>query len=114
MIEVINEWDLVESYCQNNDKCVVYFRNDRIKSATDAKKAEVWAWYAEFTEDEVLDAMKTLGTWDMIVFSNPDNAIANASAWFPPKADCPDEDYYWECHVVDIDGDFVWKNVDHD
>ena len=47
-------------------------------------------------------------------FSKLDQAIANATAWFPPKEDCPnkDEDYYWECHVIGADGDFCWKNAD--
>jgi len=110
MMEVINEWELVEVYCQTKNKSVVYFRNSNIAAATDAKKQQVWDWYAEFTDDEVLDAMKTMGTWDMVVFDNIDVAIANAGSWFPPLEDCPDADYFWECHVIGPDGDFEWRN----
>ena len=105
MLEVINEWELVEAYCQSKNKCVVYFRNPRIAAADATKQQQVWDWYADFTEDQVLDAMKTMGTWDMVTFDNVDAAIANASAWFPPSEDCPDTDYYWECHVIGPDGD---------
>lgn len=112
MLEVINEWELVEIYCKTQNKSVVYFRNPRIAVADAAKQQQVWDWYADFAEDQVLDAMQTLGTWDMVTFSNVDSAIANASAWFPPNEDCPDADYYWECHVIGPDGDFEWKNKD--
>lgn len=112
MVELINEWDLIEKYCQTQNKTLVYFRNLSIKSVDEAKREQIWKWYEEFTDDSVLDAMKTMGTWDMIVLNNVDAAIAYASSWFPPKKYCPDEDYYWECHVIGPDGDFEWKNVD--
>ena len=112
MLEVINEWELVEAYCQSKNKCVVYFRNPRIAAADATKQQQVWDWYADFAEDQVLDAMKTMGTWDMVTFDNVDAAIANAAAWFPPSEDCPDTDYYWECHVIGPDGDFEWRNRD--
>ena len=111
-MEVINEWELVEVYCQTKNKSVVYFRNPRIATADAAKQQQVWEWYTDFAEDEVLDAMKTMGTWDMIVFDNVDMAIANAGSWFPPQEDCPDADYYWECHVIGPDGEFEWRNRD--
>ena len=46
----------------------------------------------------------------MVVFDNIDVAIANAGSWFPPLEDCPDSDYFWECHVIGPDGDFEWRN----
>ena len=72
MLEVINEWELVEAYCQFKNKCVVYFRNPRIVAADATKQQQVWDWYADFAEDQVLDAMKTMGTWDMVTFDNVD------------------------------------------
>lgn len=112
MLEVINEWELVEVYCKTKNKSVVYFRNESIKSASDTKKQQIWDWYADFAEEDVLTAMKTLGTWDMVVFDNVDVAIANAAAWFPAQQYCPDADYYWECHVIGPDGEFEWRNRD--
>lgn len=112
MFEIINEWELVETYCQTKNKSVVYFRNPRISLASETKQQQVWDWYADFAEEDVLTAMKTMGTWDMVVFDNLDVAIANASAWFPANQYCPDEDYYWECHVIGPDGDFEWRNRD--
>ena len=113
-VKSANLWDMTDHYCSVTGKCIIVFDNPKIASASASKQAEVWAWYANFAEDSVLDMMKTLGTWDMIVEINEDQAIANATAWFPPKEDCPnkDEDYYWECHVIGADGDFCWKNAD--
>lgn len=111
MLEVINEWELIDHYCQSKRKSVVYFKNDLIKSAAADKQQEIWDWYAEFIDEYVLDAMKTMGTWDMVVFDNEDVATQNALSWFPTKEQCPDPDYYWECHVINQDGNFVWKNI---
>ena len=114
MVTSANVWDMIDSYCTTNNKCIIKFNNSKIASASASKQAEVWTWYANFAEDSVLDMMKTLGTWDMVIELNEDQAIANATAWFPAKEDCPnkDEDYYWECHVIDATGDFCWKNAD--
>ena len=114
MVTSANVWDMIDSYCTINNKCIIKFNNSKIASASASKQAEVWTWYANFAEDSVLDMMKTLGTWDMVIELNEDQAIANATAWFPAKEDCPnkDEDYYWECHVIGPDGDFCWKNAD--
>tara|TARA_B100002019_G_scaffold208021_1_gene180743 strand:- start:3593 stop:3946 length:354 start_codon:yes stop_codon:yes gene_type:complete len=111
-MQVLNIWDTLECYCKTNNTCVIYFTNEKIKTADDAKKAEVWTWYEEFTETAVLDAMKTLGEWDMIPVRNVDQAIANAIAWFPSKEDCPDEYHHWVCYIMGTDGDFEWKNMD--
>ena len=111
-MDVINIWDTVESYCKANDTCVVYFVNEKIKTAVTVKQQEVWTWYTDFAEDFVLDQMKTLGDWDMIPVKNVDQAIANATAWFPKKEDCPDEFHHWTCYVMDTTGDFAWQNVD--
>ena len=112
IVTSINVWDTLECYCKTNDTCVIYFTNDKIKTADDAKKTAVWTWYADFMEDSVLDMIKTLGEFDMIPVKNADQAIAYASSWFPAKEDCPDDFHYWSCHVVGTDGDFEWKNVD--
>ena len=114
MVTSANVWDMIDSYCTTNNKCIIKFNNSKIASASASKQAEVWTWYASFAEDSVLDMMKTLGTWDMVIETNQDQAISNATAWFPAKEDCPnkDEDYYWECHVIGEDGDFCWKNAD--
>ena len=114
MVTSANVWDMIDSYCTTNSKCIIKFNNSKIASASASKQAEVWTWYANLAEDSVLDMMKTLGTWDMVIESNEDQAIANATSWFPPKESCPnkDEDYYWECHVIGADGDFCWKNAD--
>ena len=108
----LNIWDTIEAYCKTNDTCLIYFVNDKIKTADDAKKTAVWTWYSSFAEEDVLDLMKTLGDWDIVAVTNEDQAIANATAWFPRKEDCPDEFHHWECHVMDKTGDFIWKNVD--
>ena len=109
-----NTWDMIDAYCNTTGKSIIRFNNSKIAAASASKQAEVWTWYANFAEDSVLDMMKTFGTWDMIIELNEDQAIANATAWFPAKEDCPnkDEDYYWECHVIGADGDFCWKNAD--
>ena len=96
----LNVWDTIEAYCKTNDTCLIYFVNDKIKTADDTKKAEVWAWYQNFADEEVLILMKTLGDWDMIPVGNVDQAIANATAWFPKKEDCPDEYHHWTCHQI--------------
>ena len=108
----LNVWDTIEAYCKTNDTCLIYFVNDKIKTADDTKKAEVWAWYSSFADEDVLILMKTLGDWDMIPVGNVDQAIANATAWFPKKEDCPDEYHHWICHVMGKDGDFEYRNVD--
>jgi hypothetical protein len=112
MVEIINTWELIEHYCQSNGKSVILFRNEKVKLASAEKQQEIWTWYEEFTDDSILDAMKTMGTWDIAVFDNEDVATQNALAWFPAKEFCPDEDYYWECHVINEEGDFVWRNAD--
>ena len=113
-VKSANLWDMTDHYCSVTGKCIIVFDNPKIASASASKQAEVWAWYANFAEDDVLDMMKTLGDWNMIIETNVDQATANATAWFPPKEDCPnkDPDYYWETHVLDNRGTFVWKNSD--
>ena len=78
MVTSANVWDMIDSYCTTNNKCIIKFNNSKIASASASKQAEVWTWYANFAEDSVLDMMKTLGTWDMVIESNEDQAIANA------------------------------------
>ena len=112
MVEIINTWELIDHYCQSQNKSVVLFKNDNIKSVSEEKRAEIWEWYSEFIDEDVLEAMKTMGTWDMAVYNNEDVATQNALSWFPAKEFCPDEDYYWECHVINENGEFVWKNAD--
>jgi len=112
MVELINTWELIDHYCQSNNKSIVLFRNEKIKLASAEKQQEVWTWYEEFADEYILEAMKGSGTWDMAVFDNEDIATTNALAWFPAKEFCPDEDYYWECHVINEEGNFVWRNAD--
>ena len=80
MVTSANVWDMIDSYCTTNNKCIIKFNNSKIASASASKQAEVWTWYANFAEDSVLDMMKTLGTWDMVIESNEDQAIANATS----------------------------------
>ena len=113
-VKQANLWDMTDHYCSVTGKSIIVFDNSKIAAASASKQATVWAWYANFAEDDVLDMMKTFGNWNMIIETNTDQAIANATAWFPKKEDCPsqDADYYWETHVLDNTGTFVWKNSD--
>mgnify|MGYP003314663138 CR=1 FL=1 len=59
MVTSANVWDMIDSYCTTNNKCIIKFNNSKIASASASKQAEVWTWYANFAEDSVLDMMKT-------------------------------------------------------
>ena len=86
MVTSANVWDMIDSYCTTNNKCIIKFNNSKIASASASKQAEVWTWYANFTEDSVLDMMKTLGTWDMVclLYTSPsprDQRGSRMPAW---------------------------------
>ena len=95
-MEVINEWELVEVYCQTKNKSVVYFRNQILLLLLMQRSSKFGIGMQSSLMMKSLDAMKTMGTWDMVTFDNIDVAIANAGSWFPPLEDCPDSDYFWE------------------
>ena len=79
----LNIWDTIEAYCKTNNTSLIYFVNDKIKTADDAKKTAVWTWYSSFADEDVLTLMKTLGDWDIIAVTNEDQAIANVSSGDP-------------------------------
>ena len=114
MVTSANVWDMIDYYCNTTGKSIIRFNNPKIAAASASKQTTVWTWYETFCDSSVIDMMKTFGVWDMILEDNEDIAIANARSWFPSKENCPskDEDYYWECHVIGKDGDFIWKNAD--
>ena len=51
MVTSANVWDMIDSYCTTNNKCIIKFNNSKIASASASKQAEVWTWYANFAED---------------------------------------------------------------
>ena len=77
-MEVINEWELVEVYCRLKINASFILEILVLLQQMIQSNSKFGDWYADFTEDQVLDAMKTMGTWDMVTFDNVDAAIANA------------------------------------
>lgn len=109
----MNNWidyaDLMEFYCKTKKTSLIYFY--RLTPIPEDKKADIFAWYEEFTDDNTLDMMKATGQWDIIEVASSELAAEQASEWFPSEENCPDADYYWRCYVMDEKGDFIWWNA---
>ena len=111
VIETLSVYDMVSSHCVMNNKCILYFENNKFHTMDDATKTACLTWLEGFAPEDIILAIKSEEKC-AIQYSSEDVAILNASEWFPPKASAPVADYYFKAMVFNGNADIVFENID--
>jgi hypothetical protein len=114
MLEIFdskNIFDILYDYTERNNCAVVYFHNKALEKTEDqALIDEVFSFYEEFLPEDLYLILKR-GHDNMIQFSTDDQALINATSWFPSKDLVKSDEYYWYCCVISQQGDMIYENL---